>query len=148
MAANTDASWCARALVTLCLLVFPVLVPLLEVNASHLLNPSWPAHARLHEAWQLLANGAVALCAIAWTWMHGRFRQACLLGMLLAGSFVLAWLLREAYGGSMQGTTTGGSKVLGVDLAVAVMTATLCVFAKGLLGSRARSAVAASRPPS
>jgi hypothetical protein len=27
--------------------------PLLEANVAHVLNPEWPPHARLHEAWQL-----------------------------------------------------------------------------------------------
>lgn len=140
MSAHDTPSWCARTLVTLCLLIFPLLVPLLEANASHLFNTHWPPHARLHEAWQLMANAAVATCAIAWAWTPGRFRQACLLGMLLSGSFVVAWSLRDAYGGSMAGTTTGGAKVLGLDLAVAVMAAAFCVFTQGLIATRTRVA--------
>ncbi len=118
----------ARLLVTLCLLIFTVLVPMLETNATHLLNPAWPAHARLHEGWQLLTNAAIGLLALVRTWTPGRLGSACLLGTLVSGGFVLAWLARDVYGGSMQGTSTAAATWLGVDAAVLVMAAALGVF--------------------
>lgn len=125
----------AHLLVSVCLSVFAVLVPLREVNASHLVNPQWPPHARLHEAWQLLANAALALLAIVSTWKPCHFLRACLIGMLLSRSFVLALGARSLYGGSLGAAMTANAQVLGIDLAVAVMIFTLCVFAPNWLQS-------------
>lgn len=50
--------------VTFAALLFGLIVPILEVNATHLLNPLWPSHGRLHEAWQLLTNTAIALTCV------------------------------------------------------------------------------------
>lgn len=105
---------------TACLAVVGLLVPMLEINATHLLNPSWPAHARLHEAWQLATNTALSVWAIYLVW-RGPMRTACLIGLLLTGGFLLAWVTRSAYGGSMAGTSTAGATIAGADAAALVM---------------------------
>ena len=46
-------------------ITFAIIVPVLELNDTHLTNPHWPEHARLHEAWQLLTNALIVLLA-AW----------------------------------------------------------------------------------
>lgn len=120
-------TFCSRVAVTLCLLVPAVVVPVLEANATHLFNALWPPHARLHEAWQLLTNSALSITAIAWTWTNRR-RPACLVGMLLTGGFVAAWLGRHIYGGGMDGTATAATTILGMDLAAVVMVACFLVF--------------------
>jgi hypothetical protein len=105
---------------TACLAVVGLLVPMLEANATHLLNPSWPAHARLHEAWQLATNTALSVWAVYLTW-RGSMHTACLIGLLLTGGFLLAWVTRSAYGGSMTGTSTASATIAGADAAAVVM---------------------------
>lgn len=112
-----------------CLLLLPtVLVPYLEINATHLLNPQWPAHARLHEGWQLMTNSALGLLALAWTWSRGGLARACALGAIVTGSFVVAWLLRGMYGGSMAGTATSGVALLGYDAALVAMAGSCLAY--------------------
>jgi len=118
-----------RVLVTLCLMVFTIGVPILEINATHLVNPTWPPHARLHEAWQLATNSALGVLAMFWTWRGQRFALACLIGAVVSGSFLQAWALRLSYGGSMAGTTSAAHGLGGLDSAVVIMVVILMVFA-------------------
>ncbi|WP_176943840.1 hypothetical protein [Pseudoxanthomonas sp. CF125] len=75
----------------------------------------------------MLTNSALSITAIAWTWTNRR-GHACLVGMLLTGGFVAAWLGRRIYGGGMDGTTTAAATILGMDVAAVVMVACFLVF--------------------
>ena len=114
---------------TLALLIPAVLVPVLEINATHLTNPDWPPHARLHEAWQLITNATLALIALWLGWMRRRWHEAAGLGLVITLGFLAAWALRGYYGGSMAGTTSGSTALLGVDVAVWVMGAASLLLA-------------------
>ena len=114
---------------TLALLIPLALVPWLEINATHLTNPDWPPHARLHEAWQLITNATLALIGLWLGWTRRRWREAAGLGLVITASFLAAWALRGVYGGSMAGTTSGSTVLLGVDVAVWVMGAASLLLA-------------------
>ena len=45
-------------------IMLTVVIPVFELKSTHLTNPEWPSHARLHEAWQLLTNAAISVIAI------------------------------------------------------------------------------------
>lgn len=126
---TSSAAFVHRLLVTCALLVFVAAVPALEIDDTHLLNPKWPPHARLHEAWQLATNALLGLLATVWTWTPRRFTASCLLGLAISGGFVLAWWLRSLYGGSMQGTTSAAAGVAGMDPAVLLVHALALLFA-------------------
>lgn len=49
----------AKLLVTVGIVFYALVVPIFEINASHVFNPHWPPHARLHEVWQLATNCAL-----------------------------------------------------------------------------------------
>lgn len=117
---NTEFGSGSRLAATVCLAVVGLLVPALEINATHLLNPSWPPHARLHEAWQLATNTGLSAWAVFLAW-RGRMRMACVIGLFLTGGFLLAWAARSVYGGSMAGTSAAAASILGIDAAVLVM---------------------------
>ena len=120
--------------VALCAFVLSVVIPFMEISTSHLFNPEWPSHARLHEAWQLIGNAAVSILALILVWKGTAPRLGILLGLILSVSFLIAWAAGPLYGGSMahsDGTnfTVGGINV--VVLGVAVIAGLL------LLGWRA-----------
>lgn len=127
-----------RLLVTAALLVFVAAVPALELGDTHLRNPHWPPHARLHEGWQLATNALLGLLAIAWAWTPRRFTAACQLGVAISGGFLVAWWLRGAYGGSMTGTASAAAAAGGVDPAVALVHALALVFVWLGLAARLR----------
>lgn len=81
-------------------LVMMIGIPVLEINDSHLFNPDWPPHARLHEAWQLGTNAGLALLA-AWLAFKGQQRLASGLSLLIVAPLLIAYALRGGFGGSM-----------------------------------------------
>ncbi|MGJ8562297.1 MAG: hypothetical protein ACSHXY_01985 [Alphaproteobacteria bacterium] len=87
--------------VTLSALVFAMLIPVLEINATHLTNSEWPAHARLHEAWQLFTNAALSILALALVWTRRSPRIGLCIALIICISFLLSWVLGNLYGGSM-----------------------------------------------
>lgn len=90
-----------RILVTVCIMLYAVVVPVLEVNDTHLFNPAWVAHARLHEAWQLATNSLIGAFCLWRVWARDDVRLPSVLALMVTGGFMLAYVLQGAYGGSM-----------------------------------------------
>jgi hypothetical protein len=108
----------ARLLVTFGILLYAFAVPVLEVNATHLLNPYWVAHARLHEAWQLATNTSIGLLSLWLAWRRNEIRIPAFLTFTVAGGFLVAYALRDAYGGSMRHTDGSELTALGFNVGV------------------------------
>jgi len=123
----------AKISVTAACLIFALVVPALEINETHLFNELWPAHARLHEAWQLLSNAALSILALWLAWANSKPRLASAIMLALTGSFLIALLARGVYGGSMQHTDGTELMVAGVNPASWVMAATSIALVVGLL---------------
>jgi len=101
----------AKLIITLGALLYGLGVPLLEINPTHVFNPNWEAHARLHEVWQLVTNSALALLSLWLAWGRNNIRLPSILAMLVTGGFLFAYLVREGYGGSMV-LSDGSEKLL------------------------------------
>lgn len=61
-----------KILVTSATLTYGLVVPILEINTTYVFNPDWPAHARLHEVWQLATISAFAVLALWFVWVRDR----------------------------------------------------------------------------
>lgn len=101
--------------------IFAGLIPVMEINSTHLLNPEWPEHARLHEAWQLLTNAGISLLAFACVWTRRAPRIGASLALIICSAFLAAWVLGETYGGSMLHTDGTQMAVAGINVAVIVV---------------------------
>lgn len=106
--------------VTLSALVSGIIIPILELNETHLFNPNWPAHARLHEAWQLITNSALSALAVFLIWSGRAPRLAILLSLIISVPFLLAFAAASTYGGSMLHTDGTQLAVWGINLGVLV----------------------------
>lgn len=106
--------------VTLSALVSGIVIPLLELNETHLFNPDWPAHARLHEAWQLMTNSALSALAVFLIWSGRAPRLAIILSLIISAPFLLAFAGRATYGGSMLHSDGTQLAVWGINLGVLV----------------------------
>ncbi|CAO1654564.1 hypothetical protein [Parasphingorhabdus sp. NYA22] len=109
--------------IALCAFVLAAVIPVMEISDSHLFNPEWPRHARLHEAWQLLENAAISIFALILVWKRIAPRLGILLGLILSTSFLIAWVSSPFFGGSMahsDGTefVIGGISVVPAGVAV------------------------------
>lgn len=111
----------ATVSVALSAIIFTILIPVLELNSTHLTNPDWPSHARLHEAWQLLTNAAISVFAMGCVLTSRAPRIAISLSLIICISFLAAWALGSAYGGSMLHSDGTQMAVAGINLAVIVV---------------------------
>lgn len=108
----------ARVLLTLGVLVYALVVPLLEINATHVFNPDWASHARLHEVWQLSTNSALGLFALWLVWGRQQVRLPALLALFITGGFLFAYTIQGSYGGSMLHSDGSEARMLGMNLGV------------------------------
>lgn len=131
-----------RILTTLGLLVLLVMLPVLEIRDTHVFNPDWPPHARLHEVWQLTTNGGVSLVGLWLVWKRGAVQLASVLGLCMIGGALVAHGLAPAYGGALVYPGGPGGIFLGVPAAVIVPLAACLTFVAAILMDRreARSA--------
>jgi len=115
-------------------LLFVVVLPVLEVGPTHLVNPTWPAHARIHEAWQLLSNACLSLACLWLAFRKGEVRWAGLLGLCLTLPFLVAVLLQGLYGGSLTHVQNGEEQKTAL-VAVPIML----VLSAGLIATLLRA---------
>jgi hypothetical protein len=106
--------------VLLTFLVFGLMIPIFEINQTHLFNPEWPSHARLHEAWQLMTNAAISALALYLIWTGKAPKIAIILSLIIGLSFLTAFALGDIYGGSMLDTNGTQKAVAGINLAVLI----------------------------
>ena len=126
----------SRILITFCVIIFAVVVPILEVNASHVFNSSWPAHARFHEVWQLITNCGIGLLCLWMVWLKNRVQLASFLVVLVMGSILLAYAIQDFYGGSVLSGNMSAT-ILGMELVVFAASVTVVIaISAAILESR------------
>lgn len=123
----------------LCVLPFGLLTPILEISPTHVFNPDWPGHPRLHVAWQLATNSALALLCIWLAWRRGMTRLAATIALVVTCGFLFAFALSRFYGGTMQHSDGSELLVGGINVAVALMAVSAIGLA-GLLAAKDKSA--------
>jgi len=122
----------AKLCVTFGVLVYALVIPYLEINASHVFNEAWPPHARLHEVWQLTTHCALGALALWLAWSRSQVRIASLLNMCVMGGVLVAYGLADDYGGSIQSGNLQ-TAVWGVPLAVFVAGVVMALAVLGFL---------------
>lgn len=90
-----------RILLTLSVSVLGLLVPYLEYSPTHIFNPDWPGHAKLHDVWQLITNSAFAAAAAWLAWTRTDLRLGARLGLVAPVAFLVSYFTMDLYGGSM-----------------------------------------------
>lgn len=121
---------------TACLIPFGLLTPILEIGPTHVFNTDWPAHARLHEVWQLVTNSGLAILCLWLAWARREIQLATAIAAIVVGGFLLALILAPAYGGGMKHSDGTELTVAGVNAAVAVMA--LAMAGLAFIGWRTR----------
>lgn len=124
-----------RIVLTLALIPFGILTPILELGMTHVLNPDWPGHARLHEVWQLATNSALAMLCLWLIWCTGRLRLPALIAFIISLGFLVAYALSPMYGGTMRHSDGSEIAVGGVNMAVAMMVVTTVTIGAILLST-------------
>lgn len=93
-----------RVLMSLGLVMVGVIPLLVDLTPTHVFNPAWPAHARLHEVWLLCTGALLTLVNLYFVWLYRerpRFglTLAGVLGSALVGGFFIASATASGYGG-------------------------------------------------
>lgn len=128
----------SRILITICVFIFAVVIPILEVNASHVFNASWPAHAKFHEVWQLITNCGIGLLCLWLVWLKNNVQLAsCLVGVVM-GSILVAHALEGFYGGSVLSGNVS-KIILGMELVAFTASVTVAIaIGAAILESRTK----------
>lgn len=86
--------------VTFSALIFVVLLPYLEISETHIFNPEWPGHARFHNAWQLTANAALSVLALALVWKQSAPKIGMGIALIINVSLLIALMAGPLFSGS------------------------------------------------
>lgn len=104
--------------VTFSVLLYAFAVPFLEINDTHVFNPDWTPHVRIHEVWQLITNSSIGLLCLWLVWKKNEYKTSTILSMLITGGFLLAYAIQDTYGGSMKYLDGSEKTLLGINIGV------------------------------
>lgn len=106
----------SKLIITFSVLLYALAVPVLEINATHVFNPDWTPHVRIHEVWQLITNSSIGLLCLGLTWGYSRIKISTILSLLITGGFLLAFTLQDLYGGSMKYLDGSEKTIFGMNI--------------------------------
>ncbi|WP_421812302.1 hypothetical protein [Flagellimonas sp.] len=107
-----------KTIITFSIVLYAIVVPFLEINDTHVFNPDWTPHAKIHEVWQLITNSSIGILCLWLVWVKKEFRMSTVLSMLVTGGFLLAYALQNSYGGSMKYLDGSEKTILGINIGV------------------------------
>ncbi|MEG3658945.1 hypothetical protein V5097_16155 [Arenibacter palladensis] len=107
-----------RSIITFSVLLYAIAVPFLEINETHVFNLNWTPHVRIHEVWQLITNSGIGALCLWLVWVKKETKISGILSLLVTGGFLLAYGLKNAYGGSMKYLDGSEKTLLGVNIGV------------------------------
>lgn len=107
-----------KVIITFSIILYAVVVPFLEINTTHVFNPDWTPHVRIHEVWQLITNTGIGLLCLWLVWIKKETKISALLSLLVTGGFLLAFSLKELYGGSMKYLDGSEKTLFGINIGV------------------------------
>lgn len=107
-----------KVIISFITLLYTAAVPFLEINNSHVFNPDWTPHAKIHEVWQLLTNSSIGILCLWLVWVKKEIKISIILSMLVTGGFLLSYSLKNLYGGSMKYLDGSEKTILGINIGV------------------------------
>ena len=89
----------SKYLTTICLLLGTILPLIVDTGHTHLLNPDWDAHSRVHEVWRLSTNIFIAVIGLYLLWVSNYLLLPALLSSCIVLGFFSAIFTMSLYGG-------------------------------------------------
>ena len=102
--------------ITFNVILYAFAVPYLEINDTHVFNPDWTPHVRIHEVWQLLTNSGIGILCLWLVWKKNEILLPTILSMLITGGFLIAFFIKDTYGGSMKYLDGSEKTLLGINI--------------------------------
>ncbi|GAA4279301.1 hypothetical protein [Aquimarina mytili] len=107
-----------KTAITFSVVLYAIVVPYLEINNTHVFNPDWTPHVRIHEVWQLFTNTSIGVLCLWLVWKKSEVLLSSILSMIITGSFLVAFALQDTYGGSMKFLDGSEKTILGINIGV------------------------------
>ena len=106
---------------------------LIDVGITHLLNPDWDAHARVHEVWRLSTNTFIAFLGLYLIWIMQKELLAALLSLCLLLGFWVSVLLMPFYDGLAIGQGVNELEPFGIPLNIISFAVVSIIQIAGLI---------------
>ncbi|WP_296385999.1 hypothetical protein [Winogradskyella sp.] len=107
-----------KYIVTLSVLLYALVVPFLEINDTHVFNPDWTPHAKIHEVWQLITNSIIGVLCLWLVWIKKETKISAILSLIITGSFLIAFIFQNYYGGSMKYLDGSEKTLIGINIGI------------------------------
>ena len=104
-----------KLFLTIATLIYGVVPAIADLNETHLLNPNWSPHARLHGAWFLFFGLAMATLSLYLAWVRGELVLPSVIGLLFSACFWMAHFTGPLYGGALVDENGIQERVLGIE---------------------------------
>ena len=117
----------SKYITTLCLIVGGIVPIIVDVGPSHLLNPDWDAHARVHEVWRLSTNFLIFSLGIYLLWMKKNEVLSAILSLCIHLGFVFSAATMSLYGGAATGAGVPEPFILGIPVNVFLFSAMFAI---------------------
>lgn len=96
----------ARIILSLISVILMVVAPLVDLNASNLLQLDWPMHARLNMLWALMAFSMLGGYSLYLLWVSPwsirvRLQVSILINFIINSAFVVSAASMPLYGGGL-----------------------------------------------
>ena len=88
-----------KLLTSLCLILAGIGPLLLDIGDTHLFNPDWDEHSRVHEVWRLATNIMIAFLGLYLIWKKNMHSIASLLSLCMILGFMISVITMPFYNG-------------------------------------------------
>ena len=88
-----------KILTSVCLILAGIGPLLLDIGDTHLFNPSWDEHSRVHEVWRLATNFMMTSLGLYLIWNKNMLSIASLLSLCMILGFMVSIITMPLYNG-------------------------------------------------
>ncbi|MEM1075064.1 MAG: DUF6640 family protein [Pseudomonadota bacterium] len=121
-----------KIIVTTGTLVYGIVPAIADLNETHLYNPDWSPHARVHGAWFLFFGALMSFLALFLLWIRNDIVLPIVIGLCFVAGFWLAFLTSSFYGGALVDPNGVEARILGLESNVFVFSVLSVVFGGSL----------------
>ena len=117
----------AKVLTSLCLILAGMGPLLVDIGDTHLFNPNWDEHSRVHEVWRLATNSMIAILGLYLILKKNMHSIALLLSLCMILGFIISVITMPFYNGLAVGVGIDELKPFGIPLNIFAFIVVLAV---------------------
>ena len=123
----------SKWLTTICLILGSLLPIAVDTGNTHLFNPDWDEHSRVHEVWRLATNFMIAFLGLYLIWKKNMHSIASLLSFCMILGFMISVITMPFYNGLAVGNGIDELTPFGIPLNIFSFVIVLVVQTISLL---------------